>query len=690
MIIARTHFKTTDVQSLQEHSLNVAATAAAALPQLARAAYLGGYLHDAEKAALDWQRYVRGATATTVPHSAGGAALLIDLDPQLKPIAAAVAAHHAGLRDNAELTTILREVSAERRAEIKQQMATTQLSPDHAAATAPPTNVPLQWSDTPFLAGAIIRADRLDAERWNNVVNNTPQRTHNYASLDDIAAAVAISIAALPAHSPAAVLRREARADLMPTAQQPRGLYTLTLPTGLGKTYLCLSWALAHAKQHNLHRIVVAAPFNSLAEQTATAYKRAGVPEDSLLQHYGDAARDGDIDDWSEPVVLTSTAQLFTSLMSRRPNQLRKLPSLLGAVVVIDEVQTLPPRYRKAIVKLCADLVRLGSTVVLSTATQPLLWQGTGEAATAKEIMPRPDYYAAETKRLRGLSYNWTTTPLTTQELAQRVKEDSLVICHTRADASSLHVELLSHRTPAWFLSASMCPAHREDVLDSLRAAMQHSQAVLVSTQLALAGLDLDFAHVFVPDSVGLDGVQQAAGRCNREGRRHHGTVNYYVPATAPPPGLPQKARELLRRSPPSGDDLDVTAYFTSLYGRIEPDHKDTAKNHWSGNFETAARSFHFVEDSYSTPMIIPFDETARRLIAQLQRKRVRSSALGVLRQLRRYTVAVSDKNLRGLAGKYDTVSLPQRLSDTDDEVVACILRAEDMDAVYTERGLTV
>jgi len=688
MIIARTHFKTDDTQSLQEHSVNVAAGAAAALPTLAQAAYLGGYLHDAEKAALDWQRYVRGKSDKAVSHSSGGAALLVKMNPLFKPIAAAVAAHHCGLRDNGDLTAVLREVSADRVAEIQQQMALASLSVEAATSAAADLPAPtLRWSDTPFLAGAIIRADRLDAQRWTAAVDGIEATSPSYTSLVDIERDVDAFVSALPDASPAATLRRQARSELLPTATRPRGLYTLTLPTGLGKTYLALSWALAHARCHGLHRVVVAAPYNSLAEQTALAYKRAGVPEDSLLQHYGDAARDGDIDDWSEPVVLTSTAQLFTSLMSRRPNQLRKLPSLTQAVVVIDEVQTLPPRYRKAFVKLCADLVRLGSTVVLSTATQPMLWQGTGEAETATELMSSPSDYAVAVEKMRSLTYTLLPDAMTPAQLAQKVKEDSLVICHTRADASSLHVELLLLGTPAWFLSASMCPAHREAVLDSLRAAKARGQrCTLVSTQLALAGLDLDFGNVYVPDSVGADGVQQAAGRCNREGRRSRGTVTTYVPASSPPPGLPQKAREVMKRLP----SVDVSSYFAELYKRIDPDYKQVAVDHWSGNFETASRNFHYVEDNYSTPLIIPYDEEAKRLIAQLQRKRVRRSAQHTLRLLRRYTVTASDKMLRSLAGKYDTVSLPLRLSDTDDEVVACILRAEDMSAVYTERGLAI
>jgi CRISPR-associated helicase Cas3/CRISPR-associated endonuclease Cas3-HD len=359
---------------------------------------------------------------------------------------------------------------------------------------------------------------------------------------------------------PVNTLRRQLLKDCLAAAARSPDLFTLTAPTGSGKTLSSLAFALRHIVHHNsklaandptrFRRIIVVIPFTSIIEQTAGVYRELFEEQfgsDYVLEHHSAVApreqkeeqgRDAEeerlrrarlaSENWASPIVVTTNVQFFQSLFSNRPSDCRKLHNVGRSVVLFDEVQTLPTRLVPSLLSGVKLLVRdYGVTAVFMTATQPA-FASAGKALPYDwkpvEVSSNPGAMAESLRRTsihlpkQGEEVSWP-------DLAARLTAAPQALCvvNTTKDARELF-RLVKGSKPegSFHLSARMCPAHRQEKLVEIRrrlAPAVNAPCHLISTQLIEAGVDVDFPIAF--RAVGpLDSIIQTAGRCNREGRR--------------------------------------------------------------------------------------------------------------------------------------------------------------------------
>ncbi|MFO0593588.1 MAG: CRISPR-associated helicase Cas3' [Polyangiaceae bacterium] len=439
------------------------------------------------------------------------------------------------------------------------------------------------------------------------------------------------------------------------------GVFSLTVPTGGGKTLASLAFGLAHAAHHGLDRVVVAIPFTSIIEQTAAAFRKALPVEGAVLEHHSalDPRRETPqnriaSDNWDAPIVVTTIVQLLESLFANRPGRCRKLHRLARSVIVLDEAQSLPPGMLAPILDGLRTLVRdFGASLVICTATQPAFgkapWLASGFEAV-HEIVP-PEVRAFE--RLRRVRTRWPSAPEPTSydNLAREVaaERDVLVIVHRRDDARALTEKLdaLLGDETTLHLSALMCAEHRSQVLAEIKRRKQRGEPVrLVATQLVEAGVDLDFAVVYRA-LAGLDALAQAAGRCNREGRMDGlGELRVFVAPTEPPRGVPQAGLRvtlgMLRGEPGRQLDLFVPepfkAYFQQLYSSRDLDEKRIQEARAALRFKDVAELFKVIEDDWSAPIVVPFGREAAARIEAVEKW---GPSRERLRDVQRFTVNV-------------------------------------------------
>ncbi|MGB6231203.1 MAG: DEAD/DEAH box helicase, partial [Litorimonas sp.] len=384
-------------------------------------------------------------------------------------------------------------------------------------------------------------------------------------------------------------------------AAEAPGLFTMTVPTGGGKTLAALGFALEHARAHGLRRVINVIPYTSIVEQTADVL-RGVLGNGAVLEHHSAADWDGEDESeaeqrkvaaasWDVPVVVTTAVQFFESLHAARKKRCRKLHSLAGAVIVLDEAQTLPlPLLRPCLAALTELMEGYGATVVLSTATQPALTTHDGFPAPealsgAREIAPDPVRLYETLRRVRVRDVG----AMDQAALAERMRgaDQALCIVDSRAQARGLF-DTMSDAPGRRHLSTLMTPAHRRAVLAEVRADLKAGAPVrLVSTSLIEAGVDVDFPLVLRAMS-GIDRIAQAAGRCNREGKLEEngvkllGEVEVFHPETNPPEAMRpfvEVGREIMATHATDPIGLDaVKAYFKLLWERYGAEALDSVE----------------------------------------------------------------------------------------------------------------
>jgi CRISPR-associated endonuclease/helicase Cas3 len=450
-------------------------------------------------------------------------------------------------------------------------------------------------------------------------------------------------------------------------ADQPPGLFRLTVPTGGGKTRSGMAFALRHALRHGQQRVIVAVPFITITEQIADVYRAIFEDEPAsepvVLEHHSGGLSGSEDDDfhahavwarlaaenWDAPIIVTTTVQLFESLFGCGTSSSRKLHRLARSVVLLDEAQALPSHLLTPLLDALRELcVRYGTTVVLSTATQPAFEVIEPFAALpATEIVPEPARFF---RALQRVEYDWrTATPVSWAEVAAwlRAEPQALAVVNTKRDALAL-LEALGD-PDALHLSTLLCGAHRRQVIAEVRARLAAGAPCrLVSTQVVEAGVDLDFP--LVARALGpLDGIIQAAGRCNREGRLTRGRVVVFQPAEGGlPPGAYRTAagvtRALLGHGPLDLDDPDLArAYFRQLYQTVDTDAQRIQPWREAFDYPEVARRFRLIADD-TTTVVAPYGNTAERARVTGLVERLRRGApdgRGILRALQPYLVTV-------------------------------------------------
>lgn len=452
-------------------------------------------------------------------------------------------------------------------------------------------------------------------------------------------------------------------------ASQPRGVYSLTVPTGGGKTVSSLAFALRHAVENGLERVIYVIPYTSIIEQNAAVFRRI-LGENNVVEHHsGVAFYDGAetnernmfqrlaSENWDAPVIVTTAVQFFESLYGNRPSQCRKLHNMANSVLIFDEAQMIPTCHLLPCVGAIANLVsHFRATAVLCTATQPVLGDVFHQFCPElqiTELCPKTE----ETFRIfRRVTY-CNGGKLTDAELVKKLEETDQVLCivNTRQQAQRIYEQL--PETGRFHLSTLMYPAHRKAVLETIRRSLQEGMPCrVVSTSLIEAGVDVDFPVVY-REIAGLDSIAQAAGRCNREGKNaaEKSVVTYFHGETAAPILQRiniQAATEALRGNRDPGEPETMQRYFSALRSLVGDDMDKTSavkmlREGLSGcmlPFETVANRFRLIDQNTCT-VYIPAGEGERLCQLLLKGDASRED----YRRAGQYSVAVYEQHYQDL-----------------------------------------
>lgn len=593
-----------------------------------------GLLHDTGKASCAWQEGLLRAETDCgrvgIDHKSLGARLA--LDRGLGLFALAVEGHHGGLTSPQALRArlaALDKISVDRNSDAERVVRC--LLPE--LADAAPATIPEAWIHDPLVGEMAVRlvfsalcdADFLDTSaHFTESDASEPRTDANFTLLFERFEQRRRKVLDHRDHSDIDAIRNHIYGACVTAAESKPGFFRLAAPTGAGKTLSSGAFALRHAALHGHRRVVVAVPFLTITEQNAAVYRDLLDTDDSptVLEHHSQVNLDDEetnsrwwrlsAENWDAPFVVTTTVRLFEALFDRKPAAMRRIHRLAGSVIVLDEVQALPHRLLVPILDALRVLVEhFDTTVVLSSATQPELWDLSPfrDLPNAREIVPER---AVVADRLRRVRFEWRTDPSPTlDELAQdsASHQQALVVLNTTADAARLHQQW-SAKAPentAWHLSTRMCPAHRRRVLDAVRTRLMNGEpTLLVSTQLIEAGVDIDFPVVYRAMAP-ADSLLQAAGRANREGNLPGlGRVIFIDPPDCRQPPSYRALVNVTRTcfGPNRANPDDVAAlgnYYRSIYQALGLEHRD----HVGHRIQTARRRFDFqtVTDGPADPI---------------------------------------------------------------------------------------
>lgn len=700
-------------QTLQSHSVNVGEMAAefARVFGAQEVACQTGQLHDLGKYSEAFDHRLHGGPS--VDHATAGAKIAIERWGNAigKLMAFCIAGHHAGLANGCR--------EGDNRSTLKQRLA-LQFGEGIPALdnlwqqeiklpqnlSAPPLKADAHHPFfsyaffTRMLYSCLVDADYLDTEAfYSNLENKAVERggypdlnalQHNFNQFIN---AFRRRIAQAPAQTEAEKrnaalnrLRSEILDHAVEQAAQPQGLFTLTVPTGGGKTFTSMAFALEHAKHHGMRRVIYVIPFTSIIEQNAAEFRKAfgELGEQAVLEHHStfddgklqnEATKDKLLlasENWDAPIVVTTAVQFFESLFADRSSRCRKLHNIAGSVIILDEAQMLPLNLLLPIMQAIKELAQnYRCSIVMCTATQPAVQAENGfyrGFENVREIAPEPETLFAQLRRTTVQHIGTQTDADLLAKLAEHPQ--MLVIVNNRRHARSLY-DQAKHLDGTFHLTTLMCAKHRSQKLDEIRGRLKNGESCrVIATSLIEAGVDVDFPLVMRAEA-GLDSVAQAAGRCNREGKRP--SENSFVWIFAPeeqwkaPPELATQAAVMRLTADSFSDDLlstqAVAAYFAELYQLkgSELDNKKILKMHNDTGqsldfpFQTVADKFRMIE-SHMQPLIIPFDGEAENLISSLHQA---DHIGGLLRKLQPYTVQIPEKALAALykAGRIEPIN---------------------------------
>lgn len=661
-------------QPLKEHIENVGERAAqfAAAFDAAEHGREAGLLHDIGKYSSKGQKRQRDPEHTAkVDHSSAGAQ---EAFRRKDPMAAfAVAGHHGGLpdfgsrgdTDGGTLCSRLNKplTGGDDPSAWKQEIVLPSSIPMPSWAVNCQEGR-VQTLYTRMLFSCLVDADFLDTE---NALQG-PQPRGGYASLGELLQKLQSHVAPWlkePKNELCAkrsdILRR-----CLQGGEEEKGLFTLTVPTGGGKTVSSLAFALTHAVRHGMKRVVYVIPYTSIIEQNAKVFAEILGPE-NVLEHHSQtelADENGDsetpdarrrrlaCENWDAPVIVTTAVQFFESLYAAKTSRCRKLHNLAGSVVIFDEAQTLPVPFLKPCVSAIGELVRhYGATAVLCTATQPELGRLFNELApelSIREIAPEPDELF---EFFRRVSFQ-REEKLSNEELAARLTETEQVLCIVNTRKRAREIFQLLPEEGRFHLSTLMTPQDRKRVLDAVRERLKERKPCrVVSTSLVEAGVDVDFPAVW-REVAGLDSILQAAGRCNREGKRPAAeSIVHIFHADGRIPRMLKlnvaAAESVLADYEDVNTRPAIHAYFQTLLwakGDAALDEKRILESESAFMFRNTAEKFHLIDKNTLT-IYIPSKADS----GDIQALRDKQFSKGLLRRLSQSAVNLYDTECQKL-----------------------------------------
>ncbi|MCF7528705.1 CRISPR-associated helicase Cas3' [Neisseria lisongii] len=702
-------------QTLQSHAQNVGSLAAdfARIFGAQEIARYTGQLHDLGKYSPEFQARLNGE-GKPVDHSTAGAKIAIERWGKIaigKLMAFCIAGHHAGLANGVD--------EGNNRSTLKQRL-NLQFGTDiphlddiwQQEIKLPETlSAPLLKADahhpffsyaffTRMLYSCLVDADYLDTEAFYLDLENKTNKRSDYPDLSALQQNFNQFINTFRRRADQASQQTEAekrnaalnhlRSEILDyavaQAHEPPGLFSLTVPTGGGKTFTSMAFALEHAKRHGMRRMIYVIPFTSIIEQNAAEFRKAfgDLGEAAVLEHHStfddsklkDQASKDKLrrasENWEAPVVVTTAIQFFESLFADRSSRCRKLHNIAGSVIILDEAQMLPHTLLLPIMQAIKELAQnYNCSIVLCTATQPAVQAENGfyrGFENVREIAPNPITLFNQLRRTTVQYIGLQTDADLLAKLAEH--RQMLIIVNNRRHARSLY-DSAKQLDGVFHLTTLMCAKHRSQMLETIRGRLKNGESCrVIATSLIEAGVDVDFPLVMRAEA-GLDSVAQAAGRCNREGKRlpENSLVWIFAPEgqwKAPPELATQAAIMRLTADKFSEDLLTpqaIAAYFKELYDLkgSELDKNQILQMHSKAGqslnfpFQTIADCFRMIE-SHMQPLIIPFDDEAERLIESLRHA---DQIGGLLRKLQSYTVQIPESALDALlkAGRIEAIN---------------------------------
>lgn len=669
------------IQSNEEHSAGVANLAS----QFSNDFGMGewgkvlGYLHDKGKESHAFQQHIRKesgyepeakVTGSTNHAFVGGILARRTYGKSadnffVNPIIS----HHTGLHDSDEIESIIN------------QKIPSEINSDISKETLNMPGFSIQSNDFHHLFrmmfSCLVDADFLDTEAFMDKKSSALRQ--GKATLKDLLPLLLRKLRDLKENADETdinYIRDQIQQRCVTMSDSAIGFYSLTVPTGGGKTLSSLVWAMKHAIRNGQKRVIIAIPYTSIIIQTASIL-RSIFGGENVLEHHSNVDpeqfKDGELkermklatENWDYPIIVTTNVQLFESMFSNKPSVCRKLHNIVNSVVILDEVQTLSTDYLQPIVDSLKTYNKLFHvTYLFTTASQPVLSgliEGCNPRASFKgidhvtEIIP--DDYRLHDK-LRRVQLSIDNDGKTYDEVAKMLSKHKRVLCivNTRRDAKELY-ERLPKEGITIHLSKMMCPEHISETLERLKAALKDKDNEIIrviSTQLIEAGVDIDFPVVYRQEA-GLDSVLQAAGRCNREGKFRLSTT--YVFSLSKEHNLPKgdmqaanSARQSLGNCHDWFEPSTMTSYFQQLYCRKDSFDKKHIKeylyNAKEPYFQTAAKEFKLIEDNGRN--VVVCWKNSMKLVEQLLDK---GPSYTLMKKLSKYIVNIYKNDFESLLG---------------------------------------
>lgn len=717
------HIQDGRVQSLEDHlegTRSLAEGFGAGMGLGAEAGLLGK-IHDEGKDTAAFQDYIHGRKHRRVDHSTAGAKSFWENGHigWLQLIGGfCVAGHHTGIPDlgskvdcagTSTLNGRMKKCIPSIRHPQRYLIDSTCLDVDHLNTFIENRNALDVMILTRMLFSCLVDADFLDTEAF---MNNQPVRKNEFSSLKEIAAMFWSRLEEDGYFRPKNALN-EKRCEILHTCMRKgegkQGLYSLTVPTGGGKTISSMAFAMKQAMKWHKERIIYVIPYLSIIEQTADVFRallgnhavlesHSQVDYDSLPEEGSEEA--GRVaesmklaaENWDAPVVITTNEQFFESLYANKTSRCQKLHNIANSVIILDEAQMMPVDFLKPCLHVLEQLVHYyGCTVVLCSATQPELGRYLQKNPIQKnpiEIMENVGELFQFFKRVTFDIDGETDYA----EIAKKLDECEQVLCiaSTKKEAEKI-VELLDGE--AMYLSTNLCPAHRREIIREMKTRLRDGNPCrVVSTSIISVGVDIDFPVVYL-QYTGLDSLIQGAGRCNREGRQSLQKSRAHIFWTK------ESKKSLFMRKEKQVTDMirkkynaeemtepsAIRTYFENWYQSNEGnlDYREIEKLAQSLSFAEIGKRFHLIQDSTKS-VFIPFDEKARNIKEQLMmgnRSRQLMRAAGAYMINVRYSKAQGQSDFMKLLTQGQIEMFP------GDENLAYLVNMEDYDA---ELGLKI
>lgn len=648
-------------QSIKEHLEGTAERAGEFAEKFGKKewGYCCGMLHDIGKYSEEFQRKIQEDTNDRVDHATAGAQVCKERGGYYSILSYCIAGHHAGLPDYGNTA-----MSSSLCGRWKKRICDYHAYKDEIKIPKLDTD-PIVFSkdrNMDFALGTFIRmlysclvdADFLDTESF---MKNGDTGRNSGESMETLQNRLEKHISEWLKNTDIDTIngrRTEILKNCIKEGKQKEGIFRLTVPTGGGKTLTSLAFALEHAVKNHKDRIIYVIPYTSIIEQNAQVFREI-LGEDNVLENHCNVDYESSeefkpmqlaSENWDKPVVVTTNVQFFESLFANKSSKCRKLHNIANSVVILDEAQMLPMDYLKPCTAMLQELVDgYRTSIVLCTATQPTLDAFFRENALIKELCPRMEEQFQFFQRVNYQNLG----KIRWDDLLEKLKRENNALCivNTKKAAQMIYKEIDGEGI--YHLSTSMYPKHRKRVLKKIRERLKNNEkCIVISTSLVEAGVDLDFARVY-RQIAGLDSMIQAAGRCNREGKRKLSDSMVYIfdlEESYPVQSQRQQmdvSKGILQDYADIADLKAITDYFTRLY-HYRGTSLDKKKimdefQKMECNFAKVAKEFRLIEEN-TRVIFINREPEADELLQELRIKGVTRERM---RKAGQYCIQVYD-----------------------------------------------